>query len=56
MSESECPCKGLKSGLIHAAALFAIIFLAVTAAIGVSHHCPYLNGTVPTPPAAALVK
>lgn len=54
MIESGCPCKGWKNGVIHAAALFLIIFLAVSAANCVARICPWYQGKAP--PAAALVK
>ena len=57
MSENGCPCKGMKSGLCHAAALFVIIFLAVTTAICAANHCPWCKGQpLQAPPAAAQVK
>lgn len=51
------PCKGWKSGLLHAGVLFLVIFLAVTAANFATRACPWANGQhVPTPPAAAQIK
>ncbi len=57
MTENGCPCKGWKSGLLHAGALFAVIFLAVVAANCATRACPWLNGQGgQTPPAAVQIK
>ena len=57
MTGNGCSCKGLKSCFVHAAGLFIIIFLAVTAANFATHLCPWLKGqSAQVPPAAAQVK
>ena len=44
MAENGCPCKGLKTGVIHFVALFVVVFLAVTAAICAANQCPWCQG------------
>ncbi len=57
MSENGCPCKGLKSGLIHLGALFGVVFLAVTLATCAANQCPWCQGKAgQVPTAAAQIK
>ncbi len=51
MAENGCPCNGLKNGLIHLAALFVVIFLAVTTAICAANQCPWCQGKLTPLPA-----
>ncbi len=51
MAENVCPCKGLKNGVIHLAALFVVVFLAVTLAICAANQCPWCQGKAIEAPA-----
>jgi hypothetical protein len=53
MTDNGCPCKGMKGGLVHALALFLIIFVAILAANFATHLCPWFSGQITHPPAAA---